>query len=251
MKKVFFAVAAVAALSFASCGNKTNANAEAADSIATEMVDTTALAPETKSTFEALSAQVTKALDGNDTQSLTTALANIAAAYKTLANSGKLEELKGYGQLVKNFVNEHADKIKSVAGENATINSLISGIQALPTDANATLDAAKAAVSDKTVGLAAEALQKGAAAGATAEAAAEALKNAPTAATEAVNNAVNNAKEQAQQKANEAVDAAKEKAQQKVDEAAKKTNEAVNNAKDKATNAASDAAKKAVKGLGL
>lgn len=251
MKKLFVAVAAVAALSFASCGNKTNAVADAADSLAAEQVDTTALAPETKSTFDALVAQLTKALDGNDAKGLTTALANLAATYKTIANSGKLEELKSYGQLVKNFVTEHADKIKSVAGNNSAISNLVSNIQSLPTDAGATLDAAKAAVSNETVGLASAALQKGAAAGATAEAAAAALKAAPAAATEAVSNAANKAVDNAKEKAAETVDAAKAKVQEKANAAAEKTNEAVNNAKEKAANAAANAASKAVKGLGL
>lgn len=240
MKKLFFAVAAVAALSFASCGNKTSAPADTADTAAVETVDTTALAPETMSSFNALKGQLSKAIEGNDAKSITTALANLAATYKTLANTGKLEELKGYGQLVKNFVTEHSDKIKAVAGNNAAIAKLVEGIKALPTDANATVDAAKAAVSAETVGLASSALQKGAAAGATAEAAAAALKDAPEAAAKAVDAAVNDAKEKASEAATKAVDNAKEKA-----------NQAVDNAKQKATDAAANAASKAVKGLGL
>lgn len=245
MKKLFFAVAVVAAISFASCGNKTNANAEAADSLAdTTLVDTTALAPETMSTFNALSSQVTSALNGGDAKSLTTALANLVATYKTFANSGKLEELKGYGRLVKNFVNQHADKIKSIAGDNAAVTGLLNGIQALPTDASATLEAAKNAVSADAVGLASSALQKGAAAGATAEAAAEALKNAPATATEAVNKAVTDAKASVEKKATETVSNAKEKANEAADKA-------VNNAKEKAGAAVDDAASKIKGKLGF
>ncbi|MDD2602275.1 MAG: hypothetical protein PHX91_04945, partial [Prevotella sp.] len=57
MKKLFFAVLAIAALTISSCGNKTKNAAEATDSLvdSTAVVDTTALAPETQSMFKILS----------------------------------------------------------------------------------------------------------------------------------------------------------------------------------------------------
>lgn len=248
MKKLFFAIVAVAAITFTSCGNKTNANAEAADSA---MVDTTALAPETMSTFNALKAQLIKALDEGNAEGVTTALANFEAAYKTLANSGELEDLKGYGMLVKNFVAEQADKIKSVASGDVTIANLVSGIEALPTSAEATLEDAKSAVSEKAISLANESLQKGAAAEATAEAAAEALKNAPAAAKEAMENTVSNAKAAAAAAANEAANNAKENMDNAAKDAEKKMDDATNEAKKKTGDAIDNASNKLKGKLGL
>lgn len=234
MKKLFLAIVAVAAITFTSCGNKSNANAEAADSA---RVDTTALAPETKSTFNALRAQLLKALDEGNAEEVTTALANFEAAYKTLANSGELEDLKGYGMLVKDFVAGQADKIKSVAGGDATIANLVSGIEALPTSAEVTIEDARSAVSGRVVGLANESLQKGAAVEATAEAAAKALKNAPAAAKEAVKNTVSDAKNAAEAAAAEAANNAAKEAGKKMDnttnEAKKKASDAIDNASNK------------------
>jgi hypothetical protein len=245
MKKLFFAVAAVAALTFASCGNKSNANAEAADSLKdSTMVDAADLAPETVSTFNALSTQLTDALEEGNTEEVTQALANLEAAYKTLANSGNLEEVKGYGLRVKKLIAEHEAKIKSVADGDVTIANLISGIEALPTSAEMTLNDAKNAVSNDVVDLASEALQRGAAAEASAEAAAEALKNAPAAAKEAAKEAAENAVSEAKNAANAAANEAANNARENVDNAA-------NDAKQKAGAAIDDAASKVKGKLGL
>lgn len=255
MRKLFFAVVAVAALTFASCGNKSNANAEAVDSTT---VDTTALAPETMTTFKALSAQLISALDEGSADAVTQALANFEAMYKTLANTGNLEDLKGYGVLVKNLIAENADKIKSVANGNATIASLVSSIEALPTSAGVTLEDAKSAVSEQAVGLANESLQKGASAEATAEAATEALKNASAAAKESMEDAAANAKSAAKAAADQvASDAektaneAKEGINNAVKDVEKSVNKTTKEAKQK-TGEAIDKASNAVKGkLGL
>ncbi len=241
MKKLFFAALAVTALTIASCGNKTAAPAAANDSIAdTSMVDTTALAPETKSMLNSLTTQLTDVIKNKDTKGLTTTLANIAASYKALVNSGKLQDALSYGQVIKDFVAKNLDTIKSFAGNNTAISSLLSGIQALPTDASTTAEQAKQAVSSKLTDLASSAFQKAAAGGATAEAAAAALKNLTGNAMEGAKDAAVNAKDAAAEKANEAVDATKAKAGEAVNDAAAKTNDAVNKA-----------ASKAVKGLGL
>lgn len=219
MKKLFFAAMAVAALTITSCGNKTAAPAADTDSIAdSSMVDTTALAPETKSALNAVTTQLADAIKNKDAKGLTAVLTGLAANYKEMINAGKLQDALTYGKVVKEYIAKNVDTIKSFTGNNATINNLLTGIQNLPTDASTTAESAAAALK----GLSGNAV----------ESAKDAAANAKDAAA--------NAKDAAAAKANEAVDATKAKASEAVNEAAAKTNKAVN-----------DAASKAVKGLGL
>lgn len=266
MKKILFISAAVLAMTFASCDNKTAAPAASADSATAQTLDTASLAPEAKTALSTLTGVVSQALQNKDPKALTTTLANMQATYKALVNAGKLEDAKTYASAIQNFIKEHADAIKTVASGNTTIASLVNGIANLPTTAETTADEAKAAVAADAVSLAAPYLQKAADAKATADAAAAALKNAPatveaaakTAADAAVTSAENTAKtavsnaetaaankvnsevSKAQNKANEAVTKAQNKAAKKVNDAQKKANDAVNNA-----------ASKALKGIGL
>lgn len=259
MKKNIMLVMAVAAMLFASCGgSKTKSAAEATDSTATadstEQIDTTALAPEIKSTLNALTAQATSAIEKKDPKQVTTALADLATTYKTLVNAGKLDEAKTYGAAIKKFVKDNEQTLKSVATSNTTIADLINNIENLPTTAATTADEAKKAVAQDVVNLASPYLQKGAAAAATAEAAAV-LKNAPAAAKAAIDAAPATAKAAAEQAANQAVNNAKTAAENKVNEeankAASKANEAVTKAQNKAAEKVNKAAGKALKGLGL
>lgn len=267
MKKNIMLVMAVAAMLFASCGgSKTKSAAEATDSTATadstEQIDTTALAPEIKSTLNALTAQATSAIEKKDPKQVTTALADLATTYKTLVNAGKLDEAKTYGAAIKKFVKDNEQTLKSVATNNTTIADLINNIENLPTTAATTADEAKKAVAQDVVNLASPYLQKGAAAAATAEAAAAVLKNAPAAAKAAIDAAPATAKAAAEQAANQAVNNAKTAAENKVNEEANKADEAVtkaqnkaaekvNKAANKANDAVNKAAGKALKGLGL
>lgn len=245
MKKNIMLVMAVAAMLFASCGgSKTKSAAEATDSTATadstEQIDTTALAPEIKSTLNALTAQATSAIEKKDPKQVTTALADLATTYKTLVNAGKLDEAKTYGAAIKKFVKDNEQTLKSVATSNTTIADLINNIENLPTTAATTADEAKKAVAQDVVNLASPYLQKGAAAAASAEAAAAVLKNAPAAAKAAIDAAPATAKTAAENKVNE-----------EANKAASKANEAVTKAQNKAAEKVNKAAGKALKGLGL
>lgn len=267
MKKNIMLVMAVAAMLFASCGgSKTKSAAEATDSTATadstEQADTTALAPEIKSTLSALTAQASSAIGKKEPKQITTALADLATTYKTLVNAGKLDDAKTYGAAIKKFVKDNEQALKSVATNNTTIADLINSIENLPTTAATTADEAKKAVAQDVVNLASPYLQKGAAATATAEAAAAVLKNAPAAAKAAIDAAPATAKAAAEQAANNAKTAAENKVNEEGNKAASKTNEAVtkaqnkaaekvNKAADKANDAVNKAAGKALKELGL
>lgn len=245
MKKIFVMIIAVAAMVLASCGNKTNAGA-ANDSDSVAMGDSalTVLTPETQKTIDALTGELSKDVESKDNQKVISSLANLQAIYKNLVESGKLEEAKGYGTAIKQFVSEHADAIKQAAAGNTTIASLIEGIKNLPTTAETTADQAKAAVVSDVTKLASPAIAKGATAVADAQAAAEAVKNAPAAVKNAAENAANTAVSNAE-------NAAKDKANSEMSKAKDKANDAINKAANKASDAVNAAKEKAVKGLGL
>ena len=272
MKKMMFAVALVAAFTFASCGSKSQSAQPAADS--TAVADSAAagasaqVSPETSKMLGTLTAQVSQAIGAKNPKALTTALADMAATYKTLVNAGKLDEAKAYGEHVKAFVNKNAESLKSVAATagNTTINDLVTSIKNLPTTAETTADEAKAAVSSDVVNLASPYIQKGAEAAATAETAADVLKNAPEAAATAAKTAASNAAATAENTAktavNNAATAAKSAAEAKVNEGKAAVNKAatdaqskaakkVTDAQKKANDAVNSAANKALKGIGL
>lgn len=278
MKKVFLAVAAVAAITLSSCGGNTSKSAVATDSVAEQADSTvagsaTALSDETNQTITTLTDQATQALQSKDAKTLTTTLATLQATYKALVNAGKLDEAKAYGQSIKHFLAQNAESIKTVTNGDATIASLVEGIQNLPTTAATTAEEAKQAVKDDAVKLAAPYIQKAASAAATAEAASAALKAAPeaakkiveaapaaakeaakTAATNAVNNAktaATNAKTAAENKAAAEVNKAEAKAAEKVTKAQNKAADKVREGQKKANDKVNEAANKALKGLGL
>ena len=231
MKKLIFALVAVAAFTFASCGgNKTKGPEAATDSA---IVNNDSLNAETMGVLKALKMQLTSAIDAGKSDQVVTALANMSAIYRTLANAGKLEEVKGYGDVVKAFVNEHNDAITKLIGDNEMGKSILSEIENLPTSQDATLEDAQAAVSDHSVSMASEAFQKGAVKGATAEAAADALKNAAAATGDDL-------KEKAQDLKEDAKDAAqdlKEKAQDVSQDVKEKAQDVKQDAKEAADKA--------------
>ncbi|MCI6617907.1 MAG: hypothetical protein MSD82_03535 [Prevotella sp.] len=223
MRKFLLMFVAATALVLASCGNKTNAGAaKEADSAAVDSGTAAALAPELQGTFDALTNQLTSDVESKNPSKIVASLANLQVIFKNLVESGKLEEAKSYGNAIKQFVSDHADAIKSAAAGNATIASLIEGVQNLPTSAEATAEDAKAAVVSDVTKLASPAVAKGATTIENAKAAVDAVKDAPDAAKAAV-----------ETKANEQAAKAKQKAGEAVDKAASKANDAVNSAKDK------------------
>lgn len=260
-KKLLFAMAIVAAITLAGCGGKNASPAPANDS--TETVDssnTTAVAPETQKAMNALIGQVSEAVKNKDSKALTTALANMAATYKTLVNAGKLDEAKSYASAVQQYISKHATELKNIAGTGestaaTSINNLVSSIENLPTSASTTAEEAKAAVTQDVVNLASPYIQKGAAAKATAETAAAAIQNAPeavkSAASSAASNAVSNAENTAKSAASNAEAAGKAAVDKQVDKAQKKAGDEVNKAQKKANDEVNKAAGKALKGLGL
>lgn len=267
MKKLFIFAAAIA-LTFSSCGNKTQNAAANADSAAvvTDEEGCAELSEDAKTTINNLTAELQKAIEAKDAKTAISVLANLQTIYKNLADEGKLEEAKAYGSAIKKLVNDNAETLKTIASGNSTVESLVNGIVNLPTSAAATAEDAKAAITSDVVKLASPAIAKGETAVETAKAAAEMVKNAPeavknaaeNAAKSAVNNAATTAEnaakaaaDDAATKANAAAAEGKKKVGEKVNAERQKAAEKVNEANKKANEAVNKAADKALKGLGL
>ena len=227
MKKVFLFAAAMA-LTFASCGQKTQSNSADSDSTASELVEgtdassddaaTAALSDEEKAQVNEVCSDLKSSFEKKDGNAAIAALAKAQTVYKSLVAQGKLDEAKAYGAAIKNFVSSNVEALQNLAEGNVTISNIVEGVKNLPTSAETTAAQAKAA----------------------ADAAADALKNAPVAVRNAAENAANqaaeNAKTAAQNKVNEEVNKvneAKQKAANKVNEAHQKAHDAINEAANK------------------
>ena len=198
MKKILlFACAAVFA--FASCGNKTAAPAEEADSTSVEAIAETA---------EAAVSDITAALQSGDATKVQGVLETLQATYAKLVEEGKLEDAKAYASKIQEFIAAHKDDIQNVASGNTTLSSLIGTITNLPTSAEATAEELKSAIQADGNAL---------------------VGGAKDAAESAVKDSANQAKDAAVQKATEAAAPVVEKAQQ-----AKEAADAAKNAADAA-----------------
>ena len=247
MKKLLFSVLAMATISVIGCGNKAQQGSSApADAPDTEAVttDTTALSPEARGVVTLVTANLAKSIKEKDEKALKTALADIAAGYKAMANAGHLEDALTYGQLVKDFLAQYTDKIKQAASSDATIPALLKSIQALPTDAKTTVKSAKQAVGEDVVGLASTALQKAGGMKADAGIAADMLKQLPGNSSKAAEGVAAKTKEVAARKAEEVLGNAREKMDKSVDKA-------MSDAREKAEKRVDEATAAAKKGLGL
>ena len=193
MKKILLAVMAVCAISFTSCGNKTQqASDEAVDSVA---VITAAADEAAEGTISALSEQ----LEAGDANKLQQVLETVKTKVAELIKQNP-EIAKEYVVKVQDFLKENAEKIKSVVGDNAAVAAAVSAITDIEPQnvVNGLLDQVSDAAAD-----------------------------AKDAAVDAVNDKVDEAKDAAKQKAEEAKDAAKQKAGEAVDNAANSAKKAL------------------------
>ena len=200
---------AVVAMTFASCGNKTEKPVE-------EVIDSVAvLTEEANAAAEDAISQLSATLESKDASALQTALEAIKAkvAEFIAINPGIAKE---YISKVQNFLKENADAVKAVVGTNATISGLVDGIAALPTESVEALTGATDAL--KALGIDASNFVKDAASDAV-DAAADAVEGAKGAAADAV--------EGAKDAASNAVEGAKDAAGKAVDNAADATKKAL------------------------
>ena len=209
MKKFFMMAMAVVAMTFASCGNKTEKPVE-------EVIDSVAvLTEEANAAAEDAISQLSATLENKDASALQTALEAIKAkvAEFIAINPGIAKE---YISKVQNFLKENAEAVKAVVGTNATISGLVDGIAALPTESVEALTGATDAL--KALGIDASNFVKDAASDAV-DAAADAVEGAKDAAADAV--------EGAKDAASNAVEGAKDAAGKAVDNAADATKKAL------------------------
>ena len=192
MKKILFAVMAVVAIGFTSCGNKTQVPADEVDSAA--IVDSLA-AEAANISISALSEQI----EAGDASKLQAVLETIKTKVAELIKTNP-EVAKEYVEKVQNFLKENADKVKALVGDNAAVAAAVSAITDIEPEnvVNGFL---------QSVG--------------------DAATEAKDAAVDAVNEQVDAAKDAAEQKAEEVKDAAKKQASDAIDGAADKTKKAL------------------------
>lgn len=186
MKKIFYAIVAVAAITFSAC-NGTAKGGDNTDSIAADSAVAEAPEADADATITALSS----ALAANDAEQTQSLLQKAQEYIAKLQADGKLEEAKVYIAKLQQFISENEDKIAQFTAGNETLNSVVSAVKAIPVDAAALAGDAK----DAVVGAA--------------NAANDAANAAAQKATDAANNAVESGKKEAGKAIDNAAGAAK------------------------------------------
>ena len=179
MKKLLFAVMAVAAIGFASCGNKAQ-QAEAADG--TEVVAGADVA-------EGIIANLKEYVETKDAAKLQEALKAAKEKIAELIQQNP-EAAKEYVAKVQEYLKENAESIKALVGENEAANAAVSTLTSVEPEAvvNGLLE------------------QVGNKAEETKDAAVEAAEAAKDAAVDAAKEKAEETKAAAKEKANEAID---------------------------------------------
>ena len=204
MKKILYLALTFAVMGLASCGNKNGANTELGDTVA---VDTLATTEANADNAEALVNMLAEKLNANDAAGMAALSQQAQQKIAELIKAGKTEEAQKYASQIKKFIDDNAEKVKTISSGNTTIADLVNTVSATtPED-----------------------LAKSAAAAVQADA----------------NHEAEQLKEDGQAKANEIKEAAKAKANEQVSKASTKANEAVTNAQNKANQAVSNAQSKA------
>ena len=143
MKKIFYVIVAIAAITFSACNGTAKGGAET-DSIA---VDDSAVPTPPEANVDATISALSKAVADDDAEATQSLLAKAQAYIAKLQEEGKLEEAKVYIAKLQQFISENEEKIAQFTAGNETLNNIVSAVKALPVDvANAATDAANNAV---------------------------------------------------------------------------------------------------------
>ncbi len=203
MKKVFLMAMAAIAFIFAGCGDKKTTPSD-------NQADTTIVMDESAdATADSLTSELDVQLAQNNSDAVQATLTSLQNKYAELVASGKLDTAKAYAAKIQQFLNENAEKIKAAAANNATIAALVTGIQNLPTTAEATAEQAEEAVKNNA-------------------------KDMMKKAEHETNQAIDKAKREASKatdKANAQMNEAKDKAGMALDKSAEEANKKVNQAR--------------------
>lgn len=191
MKKIFYVIVAIAAITFSACNGTAKGGAET-DSIA---VADSAVPTPPEANVDATISALSKAVADDDAEATQSLLAKAQAYIAKLQEEGKLEEAKVYIAKLQQFISENEEKIAQLTAGNETLNNIVSAVKALPVDAAALAGDAK----DAVVGAANDA----------ANAATNAANDAANAANDAANKAVESGKKEAGKAIDNAAGAAK------------------------------------------
>ena len=198
MKKIFLMAIAAAAISFTSCGNKSN-------NAASDAVEANA---EVKSAAENIISELSKSIENKDVNALQKAVEDAKQqAAEFLANNP--EEAKAYLTQVQTYLKENAESVKSVVGDNTVVSNAVNLLT------NTSADDIVSSLSSVLNTKAAEAQAAGDAA----------VEEGKSKAAEKIDEAAEKASQKVQEKVNEAKDKA-------VEETKAKTKETVNQAKE-------------------
>lgn len=236
MRKVILSIMAVAAISFSSCGNKTENGADV-DSTANE-VEAVADSVETaEAEVENVISDLAAGLESSDKATVETKVAEAQGKIAQLIEEGKLDQAKAYAEKIQNFIKENKDKLNATgstlvssfvsSAEKLDLNNIeasakdwASTVKAVAGDAGskavsdvegAAKDAAQAVSGEAgqkvqdAVNKVEDAKAKVDAAKAKAEEVKQKIDNAPEAVKKAAEDAKNKAKEDLKNKANEEV----------------------------------------------
>lgn len=210
MKKIFAIVAALAALTFTACGNKTQNTAEcdstcnekcACDPCECDPCDCSEVTC-CKEEGQFCAKEFNEALETSDVTLIEKKFEDAKAYIASLIEQGKTEEAAKYAEQLKAFIAENKEKIDYAGGGNVALADLVESVAALPTN-----------VADLATSLGVQAKDA-------AVETKDAVEGAAAAAVAAGQQKVEEGKAAAEQKANEAVETGKQKAGQAIDDAA-------------------------------
>ena len=150
MKKVLFAVMAMIAIGFTSCGNKAQQAADATEAAAFDV----------EAAVSEMTSQLSEQIEAQDAGKFAELLATVQEKIKEIIGNNP-EVAKEYVAKIQDFLKENADKIKAFAGENETVNNAINALTAAPADAIVSgLSSALGATGDAVEGAAQDAADK-------------------------------------------------------------------------------------------
>lgn len=193
MKKLFTAVLALSAISFASCGGNTKTETVENDTVAVTVAD--------EEEVVAAVDDMATALEAGDADAVQNGVKSLTEKIQALIENGDTETAKKYALKLQEWYAGNKEKVDGLVQNGTTIEQLVQAAATLPTGVT---EAAQGAVE-------------------AAKADAETVKEAAKAkAQEEVNKAADAAKAKAEEEVNKAAQKAAEKAEEKVNEAAKK-----------------------------
>ncbi|NLV52827.1 MAG: hypothetical protein GXY64_06140 [Bacteroidales bacterium] len=192
MKKIFYAIAILATVTFTACDGTAkggdNTDSINADSIVIGSIE------EVEADADATISALTTAVNEQNAEETQTLLEKAQNYIAMLQKAGKIQEAKVYISKIQQFITENKQNIAQFTSGNETISSLVSAVEAIPVDAGVLVEDTK----DAVVG--------------------------------AASDVANQAQESVQEKANEVKNAANDAANKAVDDAKQKTSKGIDDA---------------------